>query len=512
MTKLKFTKDRKEFYAIVAVVFLAVAIPVTIFALLTNRDQRGRAAGSATISLSPASQTINQNTNFTVSIFENSGTEQVSGVQANLSYDVTKLDFVSIDNTGSLFGDLGSSLPDSISGGVIKMTRIIPGGNPPVTGNQLVTKVTFKTKTVLGATAVNFAAGTTIGRTDSTDILGTSNGGNYTVQDPPPTVSLTAPTDGAKVKGNSVTVSANASDDLGVSKVEFYDGATIIGTPDTTSPYSVTWNTTGLTNGNHSLTAKAFDATASKTSTAVTVMVDNLPPSVSITSPTNGATISGSAVNVTATSSDANAGVEKVEFFVDGASTPKATDTSSPYSFSWNTTSETNTSHTLTAKSTDLAGNTNTHTINVTIDNLPPSAPTNLQLTAASTTQINLTWTASTDTQSGVASYDVFRNGTKINASPVTATSYNDTGLTANTTYSYHVVAKDNAGNTSAASTTVSGETQSLADLNNDAKVNVLDLIYVTQRWLTTNSVADLNNDGIVNVLDLIYITSRWAP
>lgn len=49
-------------------------------------------------------------------------------------------------------------------------------------------------------------------------------------------------------------------------------------------------------------------------------------------------------------------------------------------------------------------------------------------------------------------------------------------------------------------------------DLTNDGKVNVLDLIFVTGRWLTSDPTADLNDDNLVNILDLIYITSRWAP
>ncbi|HEY8208327.1 MAG TPA: Ig-like domain-containing protein [Myxococcaceae bacterium] len=91
----------------------------------------------------------------------------------------------------------------------------------------------------------------------------------------PPTASVTAPTAGSTVSGN-VTVSANASDNVGVTSVEFYvDGTTLIGT-DTTAPYSVTWNSTTVANGSHTLTAKAYDAAGnSATSSGVTVTVNN---------------------------------------------------------------------------------------------------------------------------------------------------------------------------------------------------------------------------------------------
>jgi hypothetical protein len=62
-------------------------------------------------------------------------------------------------------------------------------------------------------------------------------------------------------------------------------------------------------------------------------------------------------------------------------------------------------------------------------DTTPPSAPTRLRLSAS---QINLAWTASTDNV-GVAGYRVYRNGAQV--ATTAATSFQDTGLTANTTY-----------------------------------------------------------------------------
>ncbi len=89
-------------------------------------------------------------------------------------------------------------------------------------------------------------------------------------------------------------------------------------------------------------------------------------------------------------------------------------------------------------------------------DTTPPSVPTGLSATAVSSTQINLSWTASTDNV-GVTGYDVFRNGTQVGTT--TTTSYQDTGLTADTTYSYTVAAYDAAGNVSAQSTAASATT-----------------------------------------------------
>lgn len=92
-------------------------------------------------------------------------------------------------------------------------------------------------------------------------------------------------------------------------------------------------------------------------------------------------------------------------------------------------------------------------------DTSPPTAPTNLLVNAVSTSQINLSWSASTDNV-GVTSYDVYRNNYIVGT--VSTTSYSDTGLSAGTVYNYHVKARDAAGNSSAISTTSSATTQAV--------------------------------------------------
>ncbi len=79
-------------------------------------------------------------------------------------------------------------------------------------------------------------------------------------------------------------------------------------------------------------------------------------------------------------------------------------------------------------------------------DTQPPTAPTGLTATAAGANQINLTWTASTDNV-GVAGYMVFRNASRVGTT--SSLFYSDTGLSANTTYTYTVSAFDAAGNVS---------------------------------------------------------------
>jgi chitodextrinase len=95
------------------------------------------------------------------------------------------------------------------------------------------------------------------------------------------------------------------------------------------------------------------------------------------------------------------------------------------------------------------------------VDTTPPSTPTGLTGAAAGSTAANLSWSASTDNV-GVTGYIVRRNGVQV-ATPAT-TSFADTGLSAATTYSYTVAARDAAGNISPYSTSVSVTTASVAD------------------------------------------------
>jgi hypothetical protein len=189
----------------------------------------------------------------------------------------------------------------------------------------------------------------------------------------PPTVAMSAPANGATVSG-TITVSATASDNVGVVGVQFLlDGANL-GTEDTASPYSVSWNTTTAGNGSHTLSARARDAAGNTAIASVTVTVSNVdttPPVVSISAPANGATLSGT-ITVSATASD-NVGVAGVQFQLDGSNLG-AEDTASPYSVSWNTATASNGAHTLSAIARDAAGNKTTATVNVIVTNIPPTS------------------------------------------------------------------------------------------------------------------------------------------
>jgi Big-like domain-containing protein len=187
----------------------------------------------------------------------------------------------------------------------------------------------------------------------------------------PPSVSLTAPANGALLAG-TVTVTASATDDVGVASVEFLldgqPGATV-----TTAPYGVTWDTSNVDDGTHVLTAVATDGSGNTSrSSAITVTVDNTPPTVALTTPTS-PSVKG-VVTVGASAGDAS-GVTEVDFSLDGVPLGPP-DTTAPYSVTWDSRSVADGPHTLAATARDAAGNwSGTARFDVVVFNTPLPTP-----------------------------------------------------------------------------------------------------------------------------------------
>lgn len=194
----------------------------------------------------------------------------------------------------------------------------------------------------------------------------TDNGGNQTVSAPvnitvsqpvPPVVSITSPTNGAVFTiGSTVNIEANATDGDGtIAKVEFYRNGEKLG-EDLASPYLFAWT---AVSGPAELTARATDNQGNVTNSSIvsiTVNSASVPPTVSITSPANGASfVTGVSVAIAANASDADGTVSKVEFFVNGVKIGE--DLTTPYQTNWTAVAGNNQ---LTAVATDNSGNTTT--------------------------------------------------------------------------------------------------------------------------------------------------------
>lgn len=194
-----------------------------------------------------------------------------------------------------------------------------------------------------------------------------------------PTVSIASPTGGTVA--NTIPVSVNASDNVGVTRVDLRVNNQVVGTTNS-APYQFPWNTTSYANGAVSLTAVAYDAAGnSKASAAVSLNVSNgaaptpvdtTPPTVSIASPTGG-NVSG-IVTVFANASD-NVGVTRVDLRVNNVVMATTTGPS-PYQFTWNSTAYPNGAVSLTAVAYDAAGNSRVSSaVSVNVANGGTTAP-----------------------------------------------------------------------------------------------------------------------------------------
>jgi Glycosyl hydrolase family 99/Fibronectin type III domain len=177
-------------------------------------------------------------------------------------------------------------------------------------------------------------------------------------------------------------------------------------------------------------------------------------------------------------STDSGTGVKQYDITRTDSANNKATFTVTAPATTYSDTSTIyNTSYTYSIIASDNASPSNVSTPPATASATTPAqpvtapaAPTGLTATSVSSTQINLSWTASVDTTGLVGGYRVFRNSTQIADIPGTGTSYADTGLTASTTYSYTVLAYDSVTSTlvSPQSSSVSTATQAAPQTPSD--------------------------------------------
>jgi hypothetical protein len=103
----------------------------------------------------------------------------------------------------------------------------------------------------------------------------TSHTPSITVDNTPPSVSFTAPSDGSTVSGSLVTLTATASDDVAVATVQFIVGGKNIGAAVTSPPYATVWDSTRVSDGSYTLYAVARDTSGNYKTSSVHVTVKN---------------------------------------------------------------------------------------------------------------------------------------------------------------------------------------------------------------------------------------------
>jgi chitinase len=191
--------------------------------------------------------------------------------------------------------------------------------------------------------------------------------------------------------------------------------------------------------------------------------VDTTPPTTPGTLSSPGKTTTSISLSWGASTDSGGSGLAGYNVYRNGSATPTAQPTGTTFT---DTGLTPNTTYTYTVRARDGAGNLspNSNQISVTTnsstsDSTPPTTPGTLSSPSKTSASVNLSWGASTDSGgSGLAGYNIYRNGSATPTAQTTgtATTHTDSGLSANTTYTYTVRARDGAGNLSNPSNQIS--------------------------------------------------------
>jgi thermitase len=341
----------------------------------------------------------------------------------------------------------GTSFSAPIVAGVAALVLSV---NPSLSGTK-VQDILRQNADDLGAKGWDTSYGW--GRVNAARAVAAAGGQPPPADTTPPSAAVTAPTSTAILTG-TVSVSVSASDNVGVTKIEWYlDGA--LKASSATASASFSWNTTTGANGSHTLAAKAYDSAGNVGSSAnVSVNVNNpIPdstaPAVSITSPINNSNVAG-IISVTLSGAD-NVAVTKVEWYLDG--TLKASSATASASFNWNSATVANGLHTIAAKAYDAAGNVGTSSaLSVNVNNPVPDnvAPDTIvsSPTSGSTLTGNVDITISASDNVGVTRVEWYLDGVLqgSNLGAVGSFSWNTTAAV-NGNHNLSAKAYDAAGN-----------------------------------------------------------------
>ena len=416
---------------------------------------------------------------------------------ASLSFDLNLpagLSYVSC-TTGAAAAAAGKSATcNSPTPGDVKV--VIFGLNQTAIGSGALATITLNipTGTAPGGLPVGIsniaAADTTV---NANNVPTTGAGGTVTVLAPADAIAPSVPTNLTATAASSTQINlawTASTDNVGVTGYKIFRNGTQIATSTVTS-----YQNPGLTpSTTYSYRVSAFDAAGNNSpqsaaaSATTQAAADTIPPSV----PANLAAKAASStqINLSWTVSTDNVGVTGYKIFRNG--TQIATSTVTSYQ---NTGLTPSTKYSYRVSAFDAANNNSAQsaaasaTTQAAADTIPPSVPANLAAKAASSTQINLSWTASTDNV-GVTGYKIYRNGSQVGTA--TTTSYQDTGLTASTAYSYTVSAYDTANNYSgqssaAAASTLAG-TDTMAPVISSVSANPVGSTTAAVNWMTNES------------------------
>jgi hypothetical protein len=273
---------------------------------------------------------------------------------------------ISAPTGGTVTGNVTVSVSASDNVGVTRVELRVNGATV-ATDTAAPFQLTWNSTTVangsvqLTAAAYDAAGNVAVSAARAVTVSNASSGDTT-----PPSVSIASLSPNSTVVSGTVTVVVNATDNVGVKRVDLLVNGSIVGTSNT-APFQMSWNSASIADGMATFTAKAYDAAGNSAVSAaksVTVANDKTAPVLAITSPADGAKLSGN-VTITTSVSDNNgmAGITQ-RLYIDGVL--KSTVTGKSLAFKWNTRSSSSQVHTIRVTATDVAGNTASRQITVT--------------------------------------------------------------------------------------------------------------------------------------------------
>jgi chitodextrinase len=427
-------------------------------------------ANSNTLSLSPASGTYAPNSTVSVVVNTNS-VAALTTAEAVIDYPVSQLQYVSTTE-GGVFTSVQRT--NTSTPGVVDIIRGLPGGTPGVTGTNALVTLNFKVVGTSGTAALTYGTGSALfdASGSGTNIIDQtdSTGASYTVSNASGCSSApTTPGMPTQTSNNYSTITlswtaSTAGSGCTLSGYHVYRNGVSVG--DVTSGTSFT--DSGLAVGTtYSYTVAAFDAaghtsiasSAASLTTKADDMAPTTPASVTGTSP-NSVSVNLAWNPSTDFPNPGGVGVAGYHIYRDGATSPTYTVTSGTTFTDMNVSPSTTYTYTITAY--DKLGNESAPSNIVTVITAAPnssctdapSIPTGLAGGASTLTTTTLSWNASTAASNCViAGYHIYRNSVLVGSSATT--SFQDTGLTAHTSYNYTVAAYDDGGHISGLSTAV---------------------------------------------------------
>jgi thermitase len=266
---------------------------------------------------------------------------------------------------GNYQASSGTSFSSPIAAGV---AALMMAAAPTLSGAQI-EQLMYSSAVDLGAAGRDPIYG--YGRVDAAAGMQAVNNAVAVADTQAPAAAISAPLGSSSVSG-LVVVDVDASDNVGVARVELQVNGTVVAVDDA-APYGFSWNSTGVANGMANLVAVAYDAAGNRgVSAPVAVSVanavpppapDTTPPVVAINSPVSGTVNGNVAISVSASDNSGAAGIVQT-LYIDGVL--KSQGNGGSLSYNWNTRKVGAGNHTIQAVARDAAGNTGSSSVTVT--------------------------------------------------------------------------------------------------------------------------------------------------